>query len=215
MNRFAALLTSSDDDDDTDSPLQRLSPQYTFQEILALFNPSKISPASFELTQYENVSSRDILQPECSTFTPPKSDINSPPIQPNQNQKRTQNPQNSPQKRGTKQSPKQKQKPIEKTSVQPILHQNLHQFTEEELLIAWYYKDPTGYILGPYLASDMKQWLEKRLLHPSFLVCQGSKTGVFQPISTIFPDLTRAFEVPLSEEKIDIQKPTHTISRKK
>ena len=217
MSRFAGLMSSNSDEEESDDPLQMLTPSYTFQQILSSFKPQNISQALPEVLQYENIYSKEILAPECNTFKPPTSDINSPPIQPNSNNnqtKRTQNTQNSNQKRTGKQNARQRQKSGEfNTNIQNLV--SSQQLSDEELANSWYYMDPTGFVLGPYPSSLMKQWYDKHLLNPSLLVCQGSKNGVYSTISSLFSDTNHVFENQYDRtiDRIEIQKPIHIEAR--
>ena len=218
MSRFAGLMSSNSDEEESDSPLRMLSPNYTFEQILDSYKNSNISQPPSEVLQYENIYSREALTPECNSFKPPTSDINSPPLQPNLNNnqgKRAQNSQNSSQKRTGKQNMRQRQKSGEfNQNMQNLV--SAQQLSDEELANSWYYMDPTGYILGPYPSSMMKQWFDKHLLSPSLKVCQGSKTGVYNSISSLFSDMNHVFENQTNDrpiDKIEIQKPIHIETR--
>ena len=218
MSRFAALMSSGSDEEETENPLQMLTPQYGIKEILGSFKPSSIQNPPKELVQFDSLYSKDILSPECNTFKPPTSEINAPAFtQQNIPGKRGMT-QISPQKRNAKSSlVRQKQKPSETGNSQEKTT-SVAQLTEEELASSWFYKDPTDYVLGPYPASVMRLWYEKRYISSNLLVCQGNKDGVFKPISAIFTDISHVFEKSPTEHRappIEIQKPIHVEQRSK
>lgn len=218
MSRFAALMSSGSDEEEAENPLQMLTPQYRIKDILGQFKPSTIPNPPKELTQFDSLYSKDIISPECNTFKPPTSEINAPAFTQQNIPGKRGITQISPQKRNTKSSqPRQKQKPTEYGNSQEKTT-SVTQLTEEELASSWFYKDPTDYVLGPYPASVMRLWYDKRYISQNLLVCQGNKNGVFKPISAIFTDSSHAFEKPPPEHKtptIEIQKPIHVETHSK
>lgn len=202
MSRFAALKSSGSEDDEADNPLQMLSPRYSIQEILNTYKPSSISQAPTELMSHENVYIKDIQSPECNTFKPPNSEINVPASVLNAKSSPRQ-VQTTQTKRQIRASPKGKKLDATKP------------FSEEELANSWFYKDPTGLILGPYLPHQMRTWLDKKYISASLAVCQGSANGPFKPISTIFSDQNLAFqERKYSSTQVEIQKPVYLEPRR-
>lgn len=170
MNNFAVLR-----DDDIGSDSGHLSPQYTMQEVLdqAGAPGNKVAPPG--LTKFRNAYTANPQEPECSTFTPPKSEINSTLFLANTGKverKRTGRTQST---RTGKGLGGQSERDI------------------DELGPCWFYQDPTGRIMGPYPSQRMKEWLDRRMIESSLLIRQAGTDSPFQPISVVFPEIGSAF----------------------
>ena len=119
MSRFAALRLGEDDESENEeeespqlqSPFDKLTPQYSFEQIINLYATSPKDPNligdSFKSKKFENIFVRNTQPPECNSFTPPASEINSTIYLPGKNFQR-QGPQQN-QKKGTKVQPKAQQ----------------------------------------------------------------------------------------------------------
>lgn len=169
MSRFAALR---DDDDNTASDsspeIERLSPQYSMQDILDV-SKTDVPPPPPELSQFQNFFCKDAQSPEITTFVPPKSEINS---------------KNCP---TAKQGLRRRFGRGSKTGQREDLEL-------EELGPCWYYKDPMDRVIGPYPSKRMREWLDRKLIDAALPIRSASSPeGRFQPISVVFPDLARAF----------------------
>ena len=175
MSRFAALR---DDDDNTGSDsspeapeFERLSPQYTIQEILDVAKSDVPGPPT-ELNQYQNFFQKDAQSPEISTFSPPKSDINS---------------KNCPTSKQTARRPNRATRGGKTSS------QRSDDGETEDLGACWFYKDPMDRVIGPYPSKRMREWLDRKLINGDLLIRSAAAEGRFQPICVTFPDLSRAF----------------------
>ena len=114
MSRFAALKSEDEEKEDENfsGPLEKLAPQYSFSEIISFYNDSPKNPdlirENFRNKFYEDIFVESPIPPECNSFTPPKSEINSPlflsPQKLNQRQNQQQN-----NKKGQKANQKQHQ----------------------------------------------------------------------------------------------------------
>ncbi|EAY20344.1 hypothetical protein TVAG_193200 [Trichomonas vaginalis G3] len=202
MSRFAVLKSSGSEDDEADNPLQMLTPKYSIQKILSSFKPASILPAPTELMAYENVYMKEVQSLECNTFKPPTSEINVPSSVIN-GKITPRTAQTTQIKRQIRASPKGKKLDATKP------------FSEEELATLWFYKDPTGQVLGPYLPQQMRTWLDKKYISLSLPVCQGTANGPFKPISSLFSDQNSAFqERKYNQTQVEIQKPAYIEPRR-
>ncbi|OHT07308.1 hypothetical protein TRFO_24569 [Tritrichomonas foetus] len=192
MSRFAALR---DDDGDNGSDeyiepsdaFEKLTPQYTIQEILNLYKSSINEPPPPEIMRYENVFIQDPQTPECSSFHPPKSEINSTIYLnangKNQNRRNTRTPQRGGRGKPNAVNEKRADSQNNQSNDEP----------EEDLSQLWYYKDPLDCIVGPYTSHQMQEWLEKRYIDASLPIRNAASEARFQPISVIFQDTSKAF----------------------
>ncbi|KAH0790414.1 hypothetical protein GPJ56_005710 [Histomonas meleagridis] len=164
----------SDSSSDTGGALQH---HYTIPQILDYYNVAKNYPPPPEITKFENVFVRKPQDPECFMFTPPKSEINSTIYF---------NPSGKTSRRGNRSNRNRRGNESHADTSQ-------NEPTEEDVL--WVYKDPMDHIVGPYLSRTMRSWLlNKRYIDSSLLVKKLSDE-FFQPISVLFPDINKAFEL--------------------
>lgn len=148
MSRFAALRDEDENDQsDDETPAteltKHLSPQYTIKEILDMYpNCTNESPPQ-EATLYENIFISECQPPECNTFQPPSSEINSPPYV--QNNKQTpRNFQSNQTRRPVRNQARGRNVVVTNTS-------------PEECGQAWLYRDPMDHVIGPYSSARMKE----------------------------------------------------------
>ena len=199
MSRFAVLRDEGGDNgSDESDAFEKLTPQYSLQEILNLYKSSVNDPPPPELAKYSNIFVQESQAPECSNFHPPKSEINStiylnPGKQPNRRNTRTTNQRG----RGKNNSSLEK-------STDSQAHSDIE--PEEDLSQLWYYKDPLDCIVGPYTSHQMQEWMEKRYIDQSLLIRNAAVEGRFQPISVIFQDTSKAF-AELNNQKPSSQNP--------
>jgi hypothetical protein len=170
MSRFA-VLRDDDDDDDTSEPYEpdafpHLSPRYTREEILAVHQSACDAPPPAGLPRFANVFAPDFQPPECGSFRPPTSDINS------QAYRGGRGPSKPP-TRG----------PDERPPSEP----------ERDLGGLWFYKDPMDRVIGPFPSARMREWLDRRVIDATLLVRPAASDGKFQRIFVLFPDLAAAF----------------------
>ncbi|KAH0787294.1 GYF domain containing protein [Histomonas meleagridis] len=195
MNSKFSVLRDDDESNDSDVSSDSGEPNkylYTIPQILSYYEASKNYPPPPEITHFENVFVSKPQAPECATFTPPKSEINST-IYLNTSGK-TSRRTNRPNR-----NRKGNDSHTEFSQNEPI---------EEDL--QWYYKDPMDHIVGPYSSSTMRNWLlNKRYIDSSLLVKKVSDEN-FEPISTLFPDINKAF----ADNKVKPQATNNSINEK-
>ena len=195
MSRFAALRddygdNGSDEYAESSDALERLTPQYSKEEILNLY---KTFPAPPSISKFPNIFMAEPQLPECNNPPPQKSEINST-IYLNLNGK-GQNRRNNrtSQRGGNNNSGRGKNNQNDKRSdFQPHSTANQEE-PEENLNQLWYYKDPLDCIVGPYSSRQMQEWLEKRYIDTSLCVRNAASEASFQPIGVIFQDISKAF----------------------
>lgn len=173
MNNFAALCDDDDTGSDSGAGVGHLSPQYTMQEVLDHARTAGAKPPH-GLTKFRNAYTATPQEPECNTFTPPKSEINSTLFNTGKLER----------KRTSRTQPTRGGRTASTRQTEPNM---------EELGQCWFYKDPTGKVLGPYPSRRMKDWLDRRMIEPSLLIRVAGGDGPFQPISEVFPESGRAF----------------------
>ncbi|KAK8878236.1 GRB10 interacting GYF protein 1 [Tritrichomonas musculus] len=199
MSRFAALRDDDGDNgSDESDAFEKLTPQYSLQEILNLYKSSVNDPPPPELSKYSSIFVQEPQAPECSNFHPPKSEINStiylnPGKQPNRRNTRITN------QRGRGKS----NNSLEKSTDSQVHSDNE---PEEDLSQLWYYKDPLDCVVGPYTSHQMQEWMEKRYIDQTLLIRNAASEGRFQPISVIFQDTSKAF-AELNNQKPSSQNP--------
>jgi hypothetical protein len=215
MSRFAALKSdesfeneeeSSDSQPNIDDPLCKLTPQYSVQKILGIYEeaPKDFNLISDEINKFDSVFVRTAQAPECYSFTPPTSEINSTVYLPGKGTQR----QNVLQQQ-RKGQPKPRQQPVKKQTIQISGNQTnatfrpLHKFDESSSM--WLYKDPVDHILGPYPSYKMREWFEKRYFDKTLLIRQVNVEGKFQSVASTFPDISMAFKYDTKVKKMDIE----------
>ncbi|KAH0794044.1 GYF domain containing protein [Histomonas meleagridis] len=190
MSMFSSLR---DGDDSSDSSSADTSDkdklQYTIEEILDLYESSKKTSPPADLMKYQNVFENEPQKPESMTFTPPKTEINSTIYL---------NPSG---KQSTRRPQMQSQKNSRRWSGESPNNELLPNDSDMSSMTFWNYKDPMDQIVGPYPSSVMREWLNKRYIDSSLLIQKAdSNDHNFQPISVVFPDISKAF----CEEKTNI-----------
>jgi hypothetical protein len=191
MSRFAVLREDEPDDPDDETsacePLSRLTPQYSISDVLKFYKSGAQLPPPAELPHYDHVFLKDAQSPECSTFRPPQSEINSPFFLSGGKQ-----PSRSFQNSGTRRSisPRNQAQPRPKRPA-PSRPADTHDF-DEEVGLMWFYKDPMDQVMGPYSSRRMREWFDKKYFDATLPIVVGGGS-TFQPIANVFPDLSLAF----------------------
>ena len=84
MSMFAALKSDDSEENYIEElpSLEKLTPQYTIQQILNLYKDSPKDPnligESYQQKKFEKLFVKGAQPPECFSFKPPSSEINSP-----------------------------------------------------------------------------------------------------------------------------------------
>lgn len=202
MSRFAALRDDDGDNgSDESDAFDKLTPQYSIQEILNYYKSSINELPPPELIKNVGVFVQESQIPECKRTHPPKSEINST-IYLNIGKQQNRRNVRAVNQKGKVKSPND----TDKSGDSHGHFDNIE--SEEDLCKLWYYKDPLDCTLGPYTSHQMQEWMEKRYIDSSLLVRNAANEGKFQPISVIFPDVSKAF-VETNNQKNTTQNPNN------
>lgn len=219
MSRFAALKSDDDNENEEDysdagTPLDMLKPQYSIKRILEIYKdaPKGLNSIGDQIKKLDSIFVRASQAPECFSFKPPTSEINSTIYLPGKTQTK-QNPVQQPKKgqQKTKQQQPKKQQvppPVSQTSIKP-----LPKYDESGTM--WLYKDPVDHVLGPYPSAKMREWFENRYFDKTLLVRQYNAEGRFQTIAATFPDISMAFRDVVKPKNVDEQQDSSENEMKK
>jgi len=154
--------------------IKHIYPRYSIQQIIQLYQTS--SSDCCELSRFPFIYVKEFLKPECFTFDPPQSEINSTIYLSGKNPKQT-SQANLPRKsqRGFPKMKRENSKPMD----------SIKSPAEDENEITWWYKDNFDNVIGPYPYSKLHEWFGKRYFDSNLMVCLSNSDDKFQPLSTV------------------------------
>ena len=197
MSRFDGLIDDDEEEEEETeeesyseyNPLEKKPPTFSPQQIFDSYQFSSSSEPPQEIKTYNNIYVAETLKPECLTFKPPKSDINSTIFLPG----KSNTPPNTKTRNPKSRSKKSSVNNASNVSLNTNLVKPFQQEKGTEDSEMWVYKDQFDKIIGPFSSQKMRDWFNKGFIDSTLLVRLASLSVPFQPISFVFPDLSKAF----------------------